>query len=45
MNNYVRIYQDGELVRDFRPATLNNVSGLYDEVTQTLFTASNLEVE
>ena len=42
---YVRIYQDGELVRDFRPATLNNVSGLYDEVTQTLFTASNLEVE
>ena len=42
---YVRIYQDGELVRDFRPATLNNVSGFYDEVTQTLFTASNLEVE
>ena len=44
-SNKVIYYQDGELVRDLRPATLNNVSGFYDEVTQTLFTASNFEVE
>ena len=38
---YLKIYQNGVLVRDFRPAKTNGEIGLYDEVTQTLFTASN----
>ena len=41
---YVRIYQDGVLVRNFRPAKVNGVNGLYDEVSEQLFTASNLVV-
>lgn len=41
---YVRIYQDGVLVRDFRPAKVNGVNGLYDEVSGQLFTAPNLLV-
>ena len=41
---YVRIYQDGVLVRDFRPAKVNGVNGLYDEVSEQLFTSNNLVV-
>lgn len=41
---YVKIYQDGVLVRDFKPAKINNVSGFYDEVSRTLFTTNNIAV-
>ena len=41
---YVRIYQDGVLVRDFRPAKVNGVDGLYDEVSGQLYSTSNVAV-
>ena len=33
----VKIWQDGALVRDFRPCVKNDVAGLYDAVSESIF--------
>lgn len=34
---FLKIWQDGALVRDFRPCLKNGVAGLYDEVSKRIF--------
>lgn len=34
---WLKIWQDGNLVRDFRPCLKNGVAGLYDEVSKRIF--------
>ncbi|MBQ3343027.1 MAG: hypothetical protein IJG84_14095 [Kiritimatiellae bacterium] len=34
---FLKIWQDGYLVRDFRPCLKNGVAGLYDDVTKRIF--------
>ena len=34
---WLRIYQDGELVRDYKPCLKNGVAALYDEVSKKIF--------
>ena len=34
---YLKIWQDGKLVRDFRPCLENGVAGLYDDVSKRIF--------
>jgi len=36
----LKIWQDGALVRDFRPCLKNGVAGLYDDVTKRIFYSS-----
>ena len=36
----LKIWQDGNLVRDFRPCLKNGVAGLYDDVTKRIFYSS-----
>ena len=36
---FVKIWQDGDLVREFIPAKHDNVIGVYDKVSRTFFTA------